>query len=150
MLAEQRAQHHQQLQQQESFVKDGINRTIDHLAKKSAFFRKSGKPGYEKWDAAFDEDRSLMEELALRNEDPLKLISTVALGVRAGRILAAYDRVRTQLAERDKTIAEMRGSRPSLNGDKVQAGERQETAIDPNEDLVTASRRAITEVTSGY
>lgn len=150
MMAEQRASQHQALQQQETFVKDGIERTLQHLAGKSPFFRKSGKPGYEKWDAAMDEDRAVMEDMALRNEDPLKLISTITLGVRAGRILAAYDKVKTALAAERQKNADLLGSRPQLNGDRVENGQHQQPTVDPNEDLVAASRRVMGEIGSGY
>jgi hypothetical protein len=149
IAAQTEAQKVEQAKQQEAWVKDGIKKTFDYLATKSPFFKRSGKPGYEAWDKAYDEDMALVEELSLRNENPLKLISTIGLGVRASRILAAYEKLKVTVAERDKTIAQLRGSRPTLTGDTV-SGERQEGVIDPNENLVSAARRAIQEVSQGY
>lgn len=150
MLAAQRAQQHEQMVRQEQFVKEGLQRTVDFLSDKNAFFRKSGKPGYEKWDSRLEEDRKVMEELSLRNDDPMKLISVVALGVRTPAILTAYERRGTIINELRKEISDLRGVRPSVNGDRVSSGQSQERpSINPNEDLAAAGMREIDEIASG-
>ncbi len=148
IAAEEKAREMELRQQQETWAKSTIDKVFDHLATKSSFFKKANKPGYEAWDKGYDEDRANIEELALRNDDPGKLLAAITLGVRASRILGAYAKKSAQVAQLQREIDQLRGARPSINGDKV-GGERHEAPQDPQESLVSAARRVMHDISSG-
>ena len=150
IAAEEKAREVDQRQKQESAVKSMIDETFSHLATKSAFFRRSGKPGHEAWDKSFDAARSIVEEVALRNEDPKKLVAFITLGAFTEKILGAYMKSKGMVAERDKRIAELTGARPSINGDRVPSGEKEPRQHDPNANLLTLAKDVIRDVSGGY
>jgi hypothetical protein len=148
-----RAEQSRRLIEQEKNLTTMVDGTIDHFADKLGFefLKKSGQPGYEKWDARVDADRALIHELAMQNKDPQRFVAAITAGVSAPHYRMAWQNQLKANVELKAEIAKLKGVVPSLNGkpaadpaaalsarfdaDMIAAG------ITPADDLATQSRK---------
>lgn len=146
-----RQQRFEQAQVQEKNLNATVDQVVDYLGNKHGFdfLKKSTAPGAEKWNARIDQDIAEIRELAIKNQDPNKLLLTLALGTQTPHYKQYAASLREQLKAANAKIAEMQGSVPNLDGKPAKLNGNGATEIDPNEDLVQAANRMLREMNAG-
>lgn len=147
MKEQEAANQARQLADQEKNARGLIDQVVNHLGKDQgfSFLAFSDKPGAEKWNEGLKSDINQATEFLLKNTDPAKLVTMVLLGIRAPKMQVGYKAMLQRALAAEKAQSEGRSALPSLNGSGHESS--RQVHGDPNEGLLGAARRAITDVT---
>lgn len=118
MTQAQKAEQYRLMSEQEKQMTEMSKATVDWITNTAGFefLKKATEPGSEKWNERVDNDLALIEELTLRNTNPQKLMTAVALGVTAPHYRAAWQSTLTRAKAAEARVAELEGTLPKMGG----------------------------------